>query len=135
MVRPQVPLGLGASGGVTEEEVRRFIDEYVNRFIQLDLEAFMALFSERAVENRALPYADIHQAYQKTIQVSRSIQYEVRILTLQTFPESAFVSGRYRLMQAFRRGGAREFQGNIQWLLIRPDRELKIREINYGIDP
>jgi hypothetical protein len=123
-----------ASGPVNEQEVRLFIDEYVKRFARMDLEPYMALFSLRAVENRALPYADIREAYRKTIQISHSIQYEADILTIQPHLEGTLVSGRYRLTQAFKGRGVRRIEGNIQWLLIREDGTLKIREINYGID-
>jgi len=119
---------------VTEEEARLFVKEYTKRFTQMDLEPFMALFSERAVENRALPYSDIRWAYQQTIQRTHSIQYEYKILTIQTYSDRAFVSGRYRLTQTFKGGRVRTFQGNIQWALIREGDVLKIREINYGID-
>jgi len=119
---------------VTEQEARIFVEEYTKRFTKMDLESYMALFSERAVENRALPYADIRWAYQQTIQRTHFIQYEYRILTIQTYSDRAFVSGRYRLTQTFKGGRVRNFQGNIQWALIREGDVLKIREINYGID-
>lgn len=125
---PAIPIA------VTEQEARLFVEEYTKRFTKMDLEAYMALFSERAVENRVLPYADIRRTYQKTIQVSHSIQYEVKILTIQTYSEGAFVSGRYKITQTYKGGGGRAFQGNIQWALIHEGGVLKVREINYGID-
>lgn len=119
---------------VAEEKIRLFIDEYTKRFTKMDLEPYMALFSERGVENRALPYPDIRRAYQKTIEVSQAIQFEVKILTIQTWPDHGFVSARYRLTQTLKSGRARTFQGDIQWALIREGGALKIREVNYGID-
>jgi len=124
----------GAPVKVTEQEVRLFVEDYTKSFTKLDLEPYMAFFSKGAVENRAFPFADIRRAYQKTVQVGHSIQYKVDILTIQTYPDGAFVSGRYRLTQTFQKGRARAFQGNIQWVLIHEGGALKIREINYGID-
>lgn len=119
---------------LTEEEVRRFIDDYTKRFTKMDLETYMDLFSREAVENRALPYADIRKDYRRTIQVSHSIQYDVKIHTIQTYAKSAFASGRYQITQTLKGGRVKTFKGNIQWVLVREGRDLKIKEINYGID-
>jgi len=119
---------------VTEEEVRLFIDDYTKRFTKMDLEAYMDLFSSEAVENRALPYADIRLAYRRTIQGSHSIQYDVKIYSTQTYEKSAFASGRYQITQILKGGGVKTFKGNIRWVLAREGRVLKIKEINYGID-
>ena len=119
----------------TEEEARQFINEYKERFVRLDLDAYMALFSVEATENRMLPYADIQMAYKRTIALSQSIQYQMKIYSIQTYAKSAFVQGRYEILQAFKKGGkARLMRGDIQWLLVREDGSLKIREINYGKD-
>jgi ketosteroid isomerase-like protein len=125
---PSVPEAL------TEEEVRLFIDDYTKRFTKMDFEAYMDLFSSEAVENRALPYADIRVAYRRTIQGSHSIQYDVKIYSIQTYARSAFASGRYQITQTLKGGGVKTFKGNIQWVLAREGRALKIKEINYGID-
>ncbi len=125
---PSVPEAL------TEEEVRLFIDDYTKRFTKMDFEAYMDLLSREAVENRALPYADIRVAYQRTIQGSHSIQYDVKIHTIQTYAKSAFASGRYQITQTLKGGRVKTFKGNIQWMLAREGRDLKIKEINYGID-
>jgi hypothetical protein len=119
---------------VTEEEVHRFMDEYKVRLTRMDLDAFMDLFSKEAVENRMLPYADIRVAYRRTIQGSHSIQYDVKIYSIQTYEKSAFASGRYQITQILKGGGVKTFKGNIQWVLVREGRDLKIKEINYGID-
>jgi hypothetical protein len=118
---------------VTVEEVRQFIDEYRIRFVKMDPDAFMALFSKEAVENRMLPYADIRNAYLRTIAHSDSIVYEVKIYSIQTYTRSAFVTGRYEIIQSLKGGGGkRVFRGDIQWNLVRENGPLKIKEINYG---
>lgn len=119
----------------TEEEARQFINEYKERFARRDLDAYMALFSREAAENRMLPYADIQMAYKRTIALSHSIQYQIKIYSIQTQGKSAFVQGRYEILQTFKRGGkARVMKGDIQWVLAWEDGSLKIREINYGKD-
>ena len=120
---------------VTMEEARQFINEYVARFMKLDLDPFMELFSEKAVENRMLPYADIREAYRMTIAGSRSIVYTVDIYSIQTYLQSAFVTGRYQIIQGFKKRGKTTLKGDIQWNLIRENGSLKIREIDYGKAP
>ena len=133
-IKAQVAPSSEIPQAVTVEEARQFIDEYTAQFMRMDLDAFMALFSMNAVENRMLPYADIRGAYQRTIQGNRSIQYDVKIHTIQTYAESAFASGRYQITQTLKGGRVKTFKGNIQWVLAREGRALKIKEINYGID-
>jgi hypothetical protein len=133
-VKAQVPPPYEIQKAITMEEARQFIDEYSARFMKLELDPFMDLFTKRAVENRMLPYADIRRAYQKTIAGSRSIMYQLKIYTIQTSLQSALVRGRYEIVQAFKKGGETAFKGDIQWDLIRENGVLRIREINYGRD-
>lgn len=131
----QVPSSPEIPKAVKVEEVHQFIDEYAKRFMKMDLDAYMALLSKDAVENRMLPYADIREAYRRTIEASKSLIYDVKINSIQTYTKSAFVSGRYKIIQILKaKNKERVFQGNIQWELVREDDSLKIKEINYGRD-
>jgi hypothetical protein len=118
---------------VREGEVRQFLEGYTIQYTKMEIDKFMTFFSQRAVENRMLPYADIRELYQGTFDNSDSLQYQLEILSIQTYGKSAFVSGRYRVVQALK-GEKIElvFQGNIQWYIVREETSLKIREINYG---
>ena len=130
--KAQVPPSREIQKAQAAEEARQFVQEYTARFMKLELAPFMELFSERAVENRMLPYADIREAYRKTIEGSRSIVYSLDIDSIQTYSRSAQVAGRYKIVQAFKKGGKTVFGGDIQWDLIRENGSLKIREVNYG---
>jgi len=133
--KAQVPPTPEVPKAVTVEEAGQFVDEYKVRFMKMDLDAFMDLFSKEAVENRMLPYADIREAYRRTIAHSKSIIYNLKIYSIQTYTRSAFVRGRYEIIQTFKSGGReRAFKGEIQWDLVRENGSLKIREINYGRD-
>ena len=133
-------LSIGAQApslaAVKEEEVRQFIDEYKDRFVKMEIDDFMALFLRDATENRMLPYTDIEEAYRRTVSISQSISYRVEIYSIQTYSQSAFVSGRYEIIQTFKGiWRKRAFRGDIQWVLVRKDGSLRIREISYGGDP
>ncbi len=128
----QVPPPPEIPKAVTMEEARQLVGEYTARFMKLDLDPFMELFSKKAVENRMIPYADIREAYRKTIAGSRSIAYNLDIYSIQMSAQSALVTGRYKIIQAFKKGGTKVLKGDIQWDLIQENGSLKIREINYG---
>lgn len=131
--KAQVSPPLEVQKAVAMEEARQFIDEYIARFMKLDLDPFMGLFSKRGVENRMLPYTDIREAYWKTIAGSRSIAYNLKIYSIQTYTGSAFVTGRYEIIQSLKGWGEKRLlKGDIQWDLVRQDGSLKIREVNYG---
>lgn len=129
----QVPPVPEIPNAVPAEEVQKFIEEYKMQFMKMDPDAFMALFSKEATENRMLSYDDIREAYHRTIAFSRSIVYNLEIYSIQTYPHRAFVTGHYKIIQAFKSGGKkRVFQGDIQWDLSRENGLLKIKEVNYG---
>jgi hypothetical protein len=120
---------------VTEEEVRRFMDEYKARMMKMDIDAFMDLFSKEAVENRTIFYDDIRQAYGRAFVSSNAIQYRLEIYSIDAYQKSAIVRGRYDLAQSIKgKKKSVSYQGDIQWDLIRENGSLKIKEINYGRD-
>jgi hypothetical protein len=125
---PQVPQA------VTMKEVRQFIDAYTARDTRMDLYVFTGLFLKGVIENRVFPYADIREAYRRTIANNRdSIIYHMKIFTVQTYARSALVRGRYEIVQNLKKGGKKKvFHGDIQWDLVRENGSLKIREVNYG---
>jgi hypothetical protein len=115
------------------EEVQKFIVEYKVRFMKMDLDGFMSLFSKEATENRMIPYDDIREAYHRTIAYSKSIVYDLEIYQIQTYAQRAFVTGHFKIIQALKSGSKkRVFQGDIQWELVQENGSLKIREVNYG---
>ena len=138
MIAMSLSIGAQASSlaAVKDEEVRQFIDEYKDRFVKMEIDDFMALFLRDATENRMLPYTDIEEAYRRTVSISQSISYRVEIYSIQTYSQSAFLSGRYEIIQTFKGiWRKRAFRGDIQWVLVRKNGSLRIREINYGGNP
>jgi hypothetical protein len=142
MITMSLSIGAQASSlaesppAVKEEEVRQFIDEYKDRFVKMEIDDFMALFLRDATENRMLPYTDIEEAYRRTASISQSLSYQVEIYSIQTYSQSAFVSGRYEIIQTFKGiWRRRAFRGDIQWALVRKNGSLRVREINYGGNP
>ena len=117
---------------ISKKEVQKFMVEYRDRFMKLELDPFMDLFSKEAIENRMLPYADIREAFRKTIVRSKSIIYKLKIYSIHTYRDGAAVTGHYEIFQSFRKLGKRHLEGDIQWDLVLENGSLKIREVNYG---
>jgi hypothetical protein len=133
-----LPLDISSSESrreVTQEEAKQFIEEYIQRFMKLDLDPYMELFSKQAIENRVLPYADIEEAYRRTIQKTHSLLYKMTLYSIEPYTHSAFVRGRYEIVQRLKKKDrVVNLSGEIQFYLIRDNSFLKIREINYGKD-
>jgi len=120
---------------ITEGEVRKFLHEYMSRYMKKDINVFMSFFSKEAIENRLLLYGNIYEIYQKTFDNSDALQYHLEVYSIQIFRQSAYVSGRYKVIQTLKEKSRNKiFQGNIQWYLIRENGSLKIMEMNYGRD-
>ena len=135
LLNAQVVSSREAESNFQEEEIRQFIDRYVDRYKAKDIDQYMALFSEKAVENRMYPYADIRPYYKKVFGETGRFEYYVNLYSIQRFKSNAFAAGRYKIIQTLKGGNdMRTFQGNIQWILIREDGSLKIRELNYGLE-
>lgn len=134
-LQAQVPPPFETPPVITEAEARRFIDEYIDQYTKMDIDAFMVLFSKGAIENRMLTYPDIREVYQMTFDNSESLKYDLEVSTIQINKEGAAVMGRYEVIQALKRSPYKKvYKGNIQWELIREDGVLRIKEINYGRD-
>ena len=120
---------------IPEAEIRAVIDRYVDRFKALDIDGFTALFSREAVENRARPYPDMVEEYRRTFAMTNQFLYHLDIHAIQSYTKSAFVSGRYEIIQTTKPDNEmRTYQGNIQWTLVREEGALKILRVNYGKD-
>jgi hypothetical protein len=134
-LRAQVPPPFETPPVITETEARRFIDEYVDQYIKMDIDAFMVLFSKGAIENRMLTYPDIHEIYRLTFDNSDSLKYDLKITSIQIYKQGAAVEGWYEVIQALKGSPYKKvYKGNIQWELIRENGILRIKEINYGRD-
>jgi hypothetical protein len=134
-LRAQVPPAFETPPAVTEVEARKFLDEYIAQYMKMDINAFMAFFSKDTIENRMLNYADIREIYRGTFDNSDSLHYSLEIYSVQTYAQSATVTGRYEVIQALKGKSIKKvFRGDIQWDLISEDGSLKIKEINYGRD-
>jgi hypothetical protein len=131
----QVPPPFESPPAVTEGEAQRFIDEYVDQYVKMNIDAFMTLYSRGAIENRMLTYADIRELYRMTLDNSESLKYDLKISAIHTYKEGTAVVGYYEVIQALKGSPYKKvYKGDIQWELVRENGTLRIMEINYGRD-
>lgn len=131
----QVPPPYESPPAIMEAEARKFLDEYIARYVRMDIDAFMGFFSKEAIENRMLTFEDIHDVYRGTFENSESLQYHLEIYSIQAYKQNTIVLGRYEVLQTLKGSNIKMvFRGNIQWELVREGGSLKIREISYGRD-
>jgi ketosteroid isomerase-like protein len=134
-LQAQTQPAMPAAEVIPEAEIRAFIERYVDCYKALDINAYMALFSKEAVENRMLAYADIEALYERTFKMTNQFVYHLYVQAIQPYTKSAFVCGRYEIIQTLKADNEmRAYRGNIQWDLVREDGSLKIRRINFGRD-
>ena len=61
---PALPSAVADVSSVpSEEEVKRLFEGYTARYVEKDIEGFMAFFSREAIENRMIPYAESEKLY------------------------------------------------------------------------
>ena len=132
-VSAQTPAPATAPEVIPEAEIRQAIDQYMDRFKAMDLDLFMDIFSKRAVENREIPYADIREAYGRMFKNTNQFLYYLNILGIQSFTNSAFVSGYCEIIQTTKpKNEMKVYKGNIQWELVWEEGGLKILRLNHG---
>ena len=133
MVKAQTVASAPLMPVIPEADVREVINKYIGQFKAMNYESFIALFSKEAIENRMLPYNDLAAMYYKMFGETRQLSYDVTIDTIETYTKSAFVAGRYQLIQTLKKDdGMRVYKGKIQWVLVPEDGSLKIIRLNYG---
>lgn len=116
---------------LTKQEVEGFIRLYSSVYLKNDINAFMSLFSESAVENNRRYYNEIRAAYLETFS-KKTNYYKINNLKILINGQAASVSGVYdlsRYISALDRW--MQYSGKIQWKIARENNTLKIISMNY----
>jgi curved DNA-binding protein CbpA len=123
-----IPLPLVA----TEEEVRKFFNNYIERYTKKDVGAFLSLFSLKAVQNQKDGLEGIRRIYENFFNQSEEIGYQIGDMQVGIYQNAVEVKARYEVDQILRKDGERKvWKGNIQWILAKEDGILRIISINY----
>jgi ketosteroid isomerase-like protein len=115
-----------------EEEVKRFFSDYIGRYNQKDIDGFLSLFSVKAVQNQKDELKGIRKIYTKFFDQSRELRYQTEGMKIEIYQNSVEVKARFRVDQRLKGGGEEKvWKGNIRWVLVKEDGNLKISSLDY----
>ena len=130
-----VPDALSASKPslmATEQEVRGFFDQYIERYNKMDIDGFLWLFSLKAKQNQRDGLPEIRVIYSDFFKQMSSLQNSVEDMKIEIYQNAAEVKARYVIAQVLKKGGEKKvLKGSGRWVLIREDGTLKILSIDY----
>jgi len=113
-----------------EEEVNQFFDKYEALYKRKDINAFLSLFSSKAVQNHKDGIDNIKRIYADFFNQSDELQYRTK-RKMEIYQNAVEVKGSYEIDQLNKRGERKAWSGSIQWVLTREDGVLKIISVDY----
>jgi|MudIll2142460700_1097286.scaffolds.fasta_scaffold51064_2 hypothetical protein len=113
-----------------ETEVSLFLSRYTSAYEEGDIWKFINLFSNYAIENNSLHYADIRKYYASNFEGNR-YNYTLENVRIEKREDSIIVRGNYSIKKITDDDKVPRAQGIIQWTLAREEGILKILRIDY----
>jgi curved DNA-binding protein CbpA len=115
-----------------EDEVKEFSLNYTKAYTRVDVNAFLAQFSLRVVQNREESFEDLRRTYRRFFSQSQELQYQLQDLKFEIYKNGVEATARYVLDQISKRNGAKQtWRGTIRWVLTREEGVLKIISLDY----
>lgn len=124
---PASPRPLVAS----EEEVRKFLDTYIDRYTRKDVDGLLSLFSPEAVQNRQQRLKEIRSVYASFCDESEEIRYRLEDVKTEIYENGVDVKARYELDQLSKKREKKNWKGQIRWSLVKEGGALKILFLDY----
>jgi len=115
----------------TEEEVRRFFLRYAEQYRQKNLDGFLSLFSQKAIQNQRDGMERLREVYGNFFNLSKEIRYRIEEMKIEIYQNAVEVKARYEIVQVTKRDKERSWGGDIRWVLIKEGGELKILSLDY----
>jgi hypothetical protein len=116
----------------TEDEVRKFFNNYIEYYHQRNIEAFLSLFSPKANQNQKEGLAGIRKIYTDFFNQSQDVRLNTQDMKIEIYQNAVEVKARYEIEQRVMKSGERKtWRGPIRWVLIKEDGNLKVLSIDY----
>ena len=116
----------------SEEEVKHFFALYRGRYNRKDIDAFLSLFSPGAVQNQRDGFDEIKKIYSDFFDQSQKLRYHIKDMRIEIFQNAVEVRARYEIDQILKKRGKKKvWKGEIRWILVKENRALKIRFLDY----
>ncbi len=130
--RPVAPVALNPPSAIaTEDEVKKFFTEYVERYNRMDLEGFLSLFSSEAIQNKKDRLEQIRRIYTNFFNQGQEVRYRVQDMRIEIYQNAVEVKARYEIDQVLKAGGKIGWKGNVRWVLCKENGTLKILSLDY----
>ncbi len=115
-----------------EEEVKQFFSIYIDRYNQKDIDGFLSFFSSKAVQNGKDGLKGIKNIYTKFFDQSQELQYRMEGIKIEIYQNSVEVEALFRVDQKLKKPREKKiWKGNIRWVLVKEDGNLKISSLDY----
>jgi hypothetical protein len=116
----------------TEQEVRGFFDQYIDRYNKRDTEGFLWLFSLKAKQNRQDGLPEIRKIYSDYFSQTISLQNSLEDMKIEIYQNAVEVKARYSVNQVLKKGGEKKvLKGSARWTLVKEGGHLKIFSFDY----
>jgi hypothetical protein len=116
----------------TEQEVRQFLNNYVERYTNKDINGFIWLFSLKAVHNQKDGLPGIREIYRNFFDRTQTLRCRFEDRRVEIYDNGVEIKARYEIEQLMKLSGETKFlRGSIRWVLIKEDGILKILSLDY----
>ncbi len=119
----------------TEDEVKKFFNNYIKYYERKDLKGILSLFSSKALQNQKDGLEDIRKSYADFFNEAQRIRFYLQDMKIEIYQNAVEVKARYEIEQTIKASGEREvWKGPIRWVLIKEDGNLKILSVDFKPD-
>ncbi len=116
----------------TDREVVEFLDSYIERYTNKDIDGFLWLFSLNAVQNQKDRLPAIREIYRNFFDRTQTLRCRFDDRRVEIYDNAVEIKARYEVEQTTKQSGDRKFlRGSIRWVLIKEDGILKILSLDY----
>src|SRR4030042_4975887 len=106
----------------TEQEVKQFFDNYIERYTNKDIDGFLWLFSSKAVQNQKDGLPGIREIYANFFDQSQALRYRLEDRKVEIYENAVEVKARYEIEQTKRSGHIKVWKGQGRWVLTKEGR-------------
>jgi hypothetical protein len=115
----------------TEQEIKQFFDNYIERYTARNIEEFLWLFSSKAVQNQKDGLPGIREIYTNFFDQSQTLKFRMRDQKVEIYENAVEVKASYEIEQTKANGHIKVLKGQGRWVLIKEGGSLKIFSIDY----
>lgn len=116
----------------TEQEVRQFFENYIERYTGKNIDGFLSLFSPKAIQNQKDGLPGIREIYSNFFDQSQTLRYRMEGRKVEIYENAVEVKARYEIEKVMERSGEiKVWKGQGRWVLIKEGGVLKIFSIDY----